>query len=518
MGRFTNPTPQFFDDNGDPLVGGKLFFYENGTSTPQATYSDDALTVANSNPVILDSAGRAPNIYASADVEYRVVLKNSIDDIQWTRDDVQFSDAAELLALVTQLQDQIDNLEIVAVNQNPIRNCTAQVATNSAAATLSGTFQCGNLPFILSRVTGTVSAGTFLQNTSSLIGSTYAAAKCAGVTGDSSSVIQYAYRIGFKDALKFTTGTAWASALVRQESGVTATVTIALYSAVGFDDFSSVTLLGSTTTSLASSTNATITAEGIAMNSNAGYGIEVRISIAPGASFTTKDFYATDVQFGAGSVAQDFNPPTYAALRASTIATYPVLDAAGSVNVMTASVDEYLPALYDGLRVSVRANNTVTSVDPTLNLNGLGAVTIVKDDATALSLFDGEIPSGAVKDYVYRKASNKWQLMDPSPVELKAKAVWTATGNSMGRDMLGNVTLNSYSKDTGTNVVTYRFNFTNLPAITSSNFVVVASGFNCTWGIGTRVDDDTIQIIGFYPDNGGDVSDLDISATLYMSA
>jgi len=35
------PVMQFFDDNGDPLVGGKLYTYEaGGPSIPLATYTD----------------------------------------------------------------------------------------------------------------------------------------------------------------------------------------------------------------------------------------------------------------------------------------------------------------------------------------------------------------------------------------------------------------------------------------------------------------------------------------------
>jgi hypothetical protein len=50
---------QFFDDNGDPLASGKLYTYAAGTTTPKATYTTAAATVANPNPIVLDSAGRA---------------------------------------------------------------------------------------------------------------------------------------------------------------------------------------------------------------------------------------------------------------------------------------------------------------------------------------------------------------------------------------------------------------------------------------------------------------------------
>jgi hypothetical protein len=49
---------QFFDSDGDPLNGGKLYFYEATTTTAQATYSNSAGTTPNTNPVVLDSAGR----------------------------------------------------------------------------------------------------------------------------------------------------------------------------------------------------------------------------------------------------------------------------------------------------------------------------------------------------------------------------------------------------------------------------------------------------------------------------
>jgi len=61
--RFGSIGKQYFDDAGDPLISGKLHFYESGTTTPKNTYSDASLTIANSNPVILTAAGRQPNIF-----------------------------------------------------------------------------------------------------------------------------------------------------------------------------------------------------------------------------------------------------------------------------------------------------------------------------------------------------------------------------------------------------------------------------------------------------------------------
>ena len=56
-----SPTPklQFFDLNGAPLSGGKLYTYAAGTTTPLASYTDSTGNIANTNPIILDIRGEA---------------------------------------------------------------------------------------------------------------------------------------------------------------------------------------------------------------------------------------------------------------------------------------------------------------------------------------------------------------------------------------------------------------------------------------------------------------------------
>lgn len=54
-----NPGMQYHDDDGSPLNGGFLYFYEAGSSTPKTTWADGAMQVPNDNPVVLDSTGRA---------------------------------------------------------------------------------------------------------------------------------------------------------------------------------------------------------------------------------------------------------------------------------------------------------------------------------------------------------------------------------------------------------------------------------------------------------------------------
>ena len=48
---------QWFDNVGDPAAGYQLFTYQSGTTTKQPTYQDSALSIMNTNPIKLDSAG-----------------------------------------------------------------------------------------------------------------------------------------------------------------------------------------------------------------------------------------------------------------------------------------------------------------------------------------------------------------------------------------------------------------------------------------------------------------------------
>lgn len=46
------------DANGSSVPGGLIWTYQGGTSTPLVTYSDPALTIPNTNPIVADGAGR----------------------------------------------------------------------------------------------------------------------------------------------------------------------------------------------------------------------------------------------------------------------------------------------------------------------------------------------------------------------------------------------------------------------------------------------------------------------------
>lgn len=83
--RFVMPRQTIYDANGAPVSGAKLYFYVAGTSSPQDTYSDEALSIPNTNPVIADAAGRFGPIFLQG-LSYKVTVTDS-DEVQiWTED------------------------------------------------------------------------------------------------------------------------------------------------------------------------------------------------------------------------------------------------------------------------------------------------------------------------------------------------------------------------------------------------------------------------------------------------
>lgn len=78
------PKMQFFDINGEPLVGGKVYTYEAGTTTPSVTYTDNTGTSLNSNPIILNARGEA-SIWLGAGI-YKFKLTDANNVEIWTID------------------------------------------------------------------------------------------------------------------------------------------------------------------------------------------------------------------------------------------------------------------------------------------------------------------------------------------------------------------------------------------------------------------------------------------------
>lgn len=75
---------QFIAANGDPLVGGRLYTYAAGTTTPLPTYTDNTGATPNTNPIILDSRGEANVWLGASTYKFKLCDENGVEI--WTVD------------------------------------------------------------------------------------------------------------------------------------------------------------------------------------------------------------------------------------------------------------------------------------------------------------------------------------------------------------------------------------------------------------------------------------------------
>ena len=162
--RFLNQSPVYLDNSGAPCSGGSLTFTDTATTTPKTVYSDKALTTPITNPVTLDSAGRAPvDIWGSG--SYRVVLKNSSGTVIKTLDNVDEINTGASLPIPTigQFVTSADGVSfsMAAISQLPSQTGHAQKYLQTDGSTASWT-KLNNAPLVstlASSGTVTVDAG-----------------------------------------------------------------------------------------------------------------------------------------------------------------------------------------------------------------------------------------------------------------------------------------------------------------------------------------------------------------------
>ena len=80
---------QFLDNSGNPLTGGLLYTYAAGTTTPQTTYTTSLGTTPNTNPIVMDAAGRLESeVWLTGEVAYKFILRDSAGGLIGTYDDI----------------------------------------------------------------------------------------------------------------------------------------------------------------------------------------------------------------------------------------------------------------------------------------------------------------------------------------------------------------------------------------------------------------------------------------------
>ena len=90
MSSMLNPHLPFrvTDNNGKVVPGAKVFVYQAGTTTDATVYQDNALSSAHPQPVVANSSGIVPPIYAPPGQLYKVVVTDASDVEIFNRDNI----------------------------------------------------------------------------------------------------------------------------------------------------------------------------------------------------------------------------------------------------------------------------------------------------------------------------------------------------------------------------------------------------------------------------------------------
>jgi hypothetical protein len=251
------PKAQFFDANGSPLVGGKVYTYAAGTTTPLETYTDESGVTPNTNPVILDSRGEC-NLWFSTASSYKVVLESATGTLQWTVDNISTYGT------------------LASQNSNNV---------NITGGTITGVTLTVNVVGDVSGNAGTVTNGVYLDAVQTVTNKTLTGMASASTVKDS---LGTDYTIGFRSIPQSLNTTAAASD-IGKHLYVSATTTVPSGVFVAGNEFLVVNSSGSTVT-LTQGAGTTLRLGGTATTGSrtiAAYGVASVLCVG------TETFYVT---------------------------------------------------------------------------------------------------------------------------------------------------------------------------------------------------------------------------------
>lgn len=104
---------KFTNDLGQPLVGGQIYTFYAGTSTPQDTYTDALLTIPNTNPIRLDDAGSA-EIFLKGSYRVRVFDASGrfIEEQDNLRQTINDADAGLLIDSILSTNTELNKVKL----------------------------------------------------------------------------------------------------------------------------------------------------------------------------------------------------------------------------------------------------------------------------------------------------------------------------------------------------------------------------------------------------------------------
>ncbi len=152
------------DGNGNVRANAKLYFYQTGTTTPQNTFTDAALSVTATNPVVADSNGLFSAMYLGDPptfTAYKAILKTSADVTVWTTDPIAGAPITSPLS-ASMLRGYLSGLQRTANTGTTLTLSSGTCVDDTRAAVLS--LDAGSINFATVGADG-LDAGAIASNT-----------------------------------------------------------------------------------------------------------------------------------------------------------------------------------------------------------------------------------------------------------------------------------------------------------------------------------------------------------------
>jgi len=145
LARYSNPTPQILDSNGNPVVGAKTYFFEPGTTTLKTVYSDSDFSTAIANPVLSLSGGYIPDVFL--DGVYKAVQKDENDVTIWSRDPIGEVDAGQFDPWINDKSYSFNDI-VKGSDLAHYKSLVAGTETNQGNDPISSPTQWGDATFV----------------------------------------------------------------------------------------------------------------------------------------------------------------------------------------------------------------------------------------------------------------------------------------------------------------------------------------------------------------------------------
>ena len=134
---------QLFDNNFNPLAGGKIYTYLAGSTTPTATYTTSAGNIAHTNPIELNGAGRVPSgeIWLTSGISYKFAVEDSANNQIGTFDNVKGINQNVFTSIANFIGDggtTIFTLPVVPISENFINIFINGVYQNKNTFSVTG--------------------------------------------------------------------------------------------------------------------------------------------------------------------------------------------------------------------------------------------------------------------------------------------------------------------------------------------------------------------------------------------